>query len=99
MKPRSDRRAIDRAALSPFEVHCASLCRQIGATFVGIQKAYPEYELQAQVIVLNAYRSSLAIPVTEFSVGRLLVEPRRSELPWVEAEDRKADQLRQFAET
>ena len=95
---RADRRKIDRANLSPFELHVARLCHNTNSTFVGIQKAYPEYGLQAQIILLNAYRSSLAIPVTEFSVGRLLVELRRSEIPWVEAEYRQVNVITQLQE-
>jgi hypothetical protein len=95
---RADRRRIDRPNLSPFELHVARICRNTNSNFVGIQKAYPEYGLQALIIVLNANRSSLAIPVTEFSVGRLLVELERSERPWKEAEGRQANVLARLQE-
>ena len=82
---RGDHRKIDRPSLSPFEIHCARLCRDIpGVTFVGIQRIE---NFPAQAILINRYKSSFCVPVVDFSVGRILLELHRSEIPWKEAED------------
>ena len=93
---RTDRRKIDRPNLSPFELHVARLCRRTGVTFVGIQSRIGD--VPAQAILINHYGSSFCCPCDDISIGRVLVELHRSEIPWKEAEDRRADQVRQVME-